>query len=99
MIGHTRNDLAQWGRLVARQLAASGLRGRRRCARFLGGTVHPGASGYILGAELIEASVIAEDALHINYQLAMLPRSRPTVLITTTPSNAFTLIRGWKSGD
>ena len=25
VIGYTRNDLAQWGRLVARQLAASGV--------------------------------------------------------------------------
>jgi phenylacetate-CoA ligase len=92
VIGHTRNDLAQWGRLVARQLAASGVTANDVVLICLGGTVHPGASGYILGAELIEASVIAEDALHIDYQLAMLQNYRPTVLITT-PSNAFTLIQ------
>jgi phenylacetate-CoA ligase len=54
--------------------------------------VHPGATGYVLGAELIEASVIAEDPLHIDYQLAMLQNYRPTILITT-PTNALDLMR------
>ena len=52
----------------------------------------PGAAGYVLGAELIEASVIAEDPLHIDYQLAMLQNYRPTILITT-PTNALDLMR------
>ncbi len=91
VIGHTRNDLAQWGRLVARQLAACGVTANDVVLISLGGALHPGASGYVLGAELIEASVIAEDALHIDYQLAMLQTYRPTILITS-PSNAFTLI-------
>ncbi|MGA2661373.1 MAG: phenylacetate--CoA ligase [Verrucomicrobiota bacterium] len=91
VIGHTRNDLAQWGRLAARQLAASGVTANDVVLISLGGALCPGASGYVLGAELIEASVIAEDALHIDYQLAMLQTYRPTILITS-PSNALTLI-------
>jgi phenylacetate-CoA ligase len=91
VIGHTRNDLAQWGRLVARQLAASGVTANDVVLICLGGAIHPGASGYVLGAEFIEACVIAEDALHIDYELAMLQTYRPTVLITS-PSNALTLI-------
>jgi phenylacetate-CoA ligase len=91
VIGHTRNDLAQWGRLAARQLAASGVTANDVVLISLGGALHPGASGYVLGAELIEASVIAEDALHIDYQLAMLQTYRPTILITS-PSNALTLV-------
>lgn len=57
------------------------------------GGVYPGASGYMLGAEVIEASVIAEDPFHVDYQLAMLQNYRPTILITT-PTNAQELIPG-----
>jgi phenylacetate-CoA ligase len=92
VIGHTRNDLAQWGRLVARQLVASGVTANDVIQVSLGGSVHAGASGFVLGAELIEASVIAEDPLHIDYQFAMLQNYRPTVLITT-PTNALQLMR------
>lgn len=91
-IGHTQNDLAQWGRLVARQLVASGVTANDVIQLSLGGAVYPGVSGYALGAELIEASVIAEDPLHIDYQLAMLQNYRPTILVTTR-TNALELIR------
>jgi len=87
VIGHTRNDLTQWSRLVARQLVACGVTANDVIQLCLGGSVYPGASGYMLGAELIEASVIAEDPFHIDYQLAMLRNYRPTILITT-PTNA-----------
>lgn len=90
VIGHTRNDHAQWGRLVARQLAAAGVTANDVIQISFGGSVHPGASGYMLGAELIEASVIAEDPVHIDYQFAMLQNYRPTVLITT-PTHALEL--------
>ena len=92
VIGYTRNDLAQWGRLVARQLAASGVTANDVIQISLGGLSQSGASGYVLGAELIEASVIAEDPLHMDYQLAMLQNYRPTILITT-PTNALDLMR------
>jgi phenylacetate-CoA ligase len=92
VIGHTRNDLAQWGRLVARQLSASGLTANDVILMSLGGVAHAGASGYVLGAELIEASVIAEDPRHIDSQLAMLQNYRATILITT-PTNALDLMR------
>jgi phenylacetate-CoA ligase len=90
--GHTRNDLAQWGRLVARQLFASGVTANDVIQICLGGGVYRGGLGYMMGAELIEASVIAEDPFHVDYQLAMLQNYRPTVLITT-PTNAFELVR------
>ena len=86
VIGHTRNDLAQWGRLTARQLVAVGITSHDLIQISLGGAV-PGASGYALGAELIESAVIPEDPLHIEYQLAMLQNYRVTAMITT-PSNA-----------
>lgn len=92
IIGHTRNDLLQWGRLVARQLVASGVTANDVLQICLGSSVHSGASGYVLGAELIEASVIAEDPAHVDYQVAMLGNYRPTILITT-PTNALDLIR------
>lgn len=55
VIGHTRNDLVQWSRLVARQLSACGVTANDVVQICLGGGIYPGASGYLLGAELIEA--------------------------------------------
>ena len=92
VIGHTRNDLNQWGGLAARQLVASGVTASDVIQISLGGGVSPGAAGYVLGAEVIEASVIAEEPFHIDYQMAMLRNYRPTILITT-PANARDLIR------
>jgi phenylacetate-CoA ligase len=92
VIGHTRNDLSLWARLVARQLAAGGVTANDVIQIALGSTVNGGASGYVLGAECIEASVIAEDPLHIDSQLAMLQNYRPTILVTT-PTNALALKR------
>jgi phenylacetate-CoA ligase len=92
VIGHTRNDLTQWGRLVARQLVASGLTANDVIQVGLGGGVYEGAAGYIFGAQVIEASIIAEDPAHIDSQLAMLQNYRPTALITT-PTNALELVR------
>jgi phenylacetate-CoA ligase len=92
VIGHTRNDLSHWGRLAARQLVASGVTASDVIQISLGSGVASGVAGYALGAELIEASVVAEEPFHIDYQLAMLQNYRPTILITT-PSNACDLIR------
>jgi phenylacetate-CoA ligase len=85
--GHTKNDLAFWGRLVARQLVATGMTANDVIQICLGEGRGMDAAGYVLGAQTIEASVIAEDPFHNEYQLAMLQNYRPTVLITT-PTNA-----------
>ena len=90
VIGHTRNDQAHWARLVARQLSAAGVTANDVLQIALGGPAQAAAAGYVLGAELIEASVIAEDPLHVDAQLAMLRNYRPTIFITT-PSNALAL--------
>jgi phenylacetate-CoA ligase len=90
VIGHTRNDLIQWARLVARQLSASGATANDVIQISLGGSA--AAAGYVLGAELLEASVIAEQPHHVDYQLAMLQNYRPTMLVTT-PGNALELTR------
>jgi len=91
VIGHTRNDLAQWGRLVARQLVAIGVTANDVVQMCFGGGVY-GAAGYLFGAQVIEASVIAEDSAHVDYQIATLHNYRPTVLITT-PGNALDLMQ------
>ena len=93
--GHTRNDLALWGRLVARQLAAAGVTAHDVIQICFGGGVFEKALGYMLGAETIGASVIPEGPFHIDYQLAMLQNYRTTVLITS-PTNARELAR-WLS--
>lgn len=90
VIGHTRNDLAHWGRLVARQLVAAGVTPNDVLQVSLGRTAYATAAGYVLGAELLEASVIAEDPLHIDYQFDLLRNYRPTFLITT-PTHALEL--------
>ena len=92
VIGHTRNDLALWSRLVARQLSASGVTANDVVQVCLGSGVYRGASGYVMGAETVEASVIAEEPFHIDSQLAMLQSYRPTMLVTT-PDNARELMK------
>ena len=92
IIGHTRNDLAQWGRLVARQLAAGGATANDVVQVCFGADTYVRDAGYVLGAELIEATVVAEEPFHIDHQLSVLKNYRPTVLITT-PTNAQDLIR------
>lgn len=96
VIGHTRNDLTQWGRLVARQLVAAGVTPNDVLLVSLGRSANSSAAGYVLGAELLEASVIAEDPLHIDYELAVLKNYRPTFLITT-PTHAVELTRAMES--
>jgi phenylacetate-CoA ligase len=91
VIGHTRNDLAQWGRLAARQLVAFGVTANDVVQMCFGGGVY-GAAGYLFGAQVIEASVIAEDSAHVDYQIATLQNFQPTVLITT-PGNALDLMQ------
>ncbi len=89
VIGYTRNDLTNWARLVARQLVAARVTAHDVIQiRFDSGDVFEKSLGYMLGAEMIEASVIPEDPFHIEYQVAMLENYRATVLITT-PQNAF----------
>lgn len=92
VIGHTRNDLAQWGRLAARQLVAAGVTANDVLQVSLGRAADARAAGYVLGAELLEASVIAEDPIHMDYQLEVLKNYRPTFLITT-PAQALELTR------
>lgn len=92
IIGHTHGDLQQWGRLAARQLAACGVTANDVLQIALGSGLFTHASGYVLGAEMLGASVIAEDPAHADYQLAMLQNYRPTILITT-PTHALDLIQ------
>ncbi len=87
VVGHTRNDLQQWGRLVARQLVAAGVSTSDVVQICFGGGFFAQALGYMLGAELVGASVIPEDPFHVEYQLELLKNYRATVLITT-PTNA-----------
>lgn len=89
--GYTQNDVKHWGRLVARQLVATGVTANDVVQINLGNGASSAFSGYVLGAQTIEASVIAEEPLHIDFQLAMLQNYRPTVLVTT-PTNAHALV-------
>jgi phenylacetate-CoA ligase len=90
VLGHTRNDLSHWARLVARQLVAAGVTANDVIQICFTEGGFGKALGYLLGAELIEASVIPDDPLHVDYQLAMLRNYRTTVLVTT-PTNAHEL--------
>ena len=87
LIGHTRGDLRHWGRLIARQLSAAGVTAHDILQVCFQGGISGKPLGYLLGAEMIEASVISEDHFHIGYQLAMLQNCRATVLVTT-PTDA-----------
>lgn len=89
--GYTANDLKLWGRLTARQLVAAGVTSSDVIQVCFGGGVFPQAFGYMLGAEVVEASVIPEDTLHVDYQLQVLQSYRTSALITT-PTNAADLM-------
>lgn len=90
VVGHTRNDLAGWARLTARQLVAAGATAHDVIQIGFGGTALQQAPGYALGAELIEASVIPQDVFHPEYQLAMMQSYRASILVTT-PTEAYDL--------
>ena len=92
VVGHTHNDLRQWGQLVARQLVAGGLTAKDVVLVCLAGDARRTRAGFALGAELVEASVIAEDPSHVDVAIALLHTYKPTTLITT-PSNALELAR------
>lgn len=92
VVGHTRNDLTQWARLAARQLVAAGVTAHDVIQISFGRRFFPETLGYMLGAEMIEASVISEGPFHVEYQLATLQSYRATVLITT-PTNARELVQ------
>lgn len=90
VIGHTRNDLAHWGRLAARQLAAAGGSAHDLTQVGFGGGTFGQSLGYMLGAEQLGASVIPQEAYHTEYQLAMMQSYRASILITT-PTQAHEL--------
>ena len=96
VLGHTRNDLTNWGRLVARQLVAANVTSHDVIQICFGGGFIGQSLGYLLGAELVGASVIPEDTFHIDYQVEMLRSYRTTVLVTT-PTNASDLVATLKS--
>ncbi|MBN1675813.1 MAG: hypothetical protein JXR37_32515 [Kiritimatiellae bacterium] len=91
VIGHTRNDLTRWGRLVARQLAAAGVTANDVIQIRVGAGMFEESLGYMLGAERLEASVIPDDPFHIEYQLELMRNYRVSVLVTT-PANARALV-------
>lgn len=91
VVGCTRNDLATWGHLVARQYAAADITGHDVIQVAVEGGAVPGAHGYALGAEHIEASIVAEDPYCIEHQLALLQNYRATALVTS-PTRAAALV-------
>lgn len=90
VIGHTRNDLLNWSRLVARQMVAAGITAEDVIQICFSGGAFEKSLGALLGAEMIEASVIPQEPFHIDDQLTMLRNYRATVIITT-PTNAIEL--------
>jgi phenylacetate-CoA ligase len=95
VVGHTRNDLTQWGRLAARQVVAAGGTSHDVIQLGFGGGMFDQAMAYILGAELIEASVIPQDTSHPQRQLDVMRSFRASILITT-PTQARELIQALK---
>ncbi len=92
VVGHTRNDLTQWGRLAARQVVAAGGTSHDVIQLGFSGSMFNQALAYIRGAELIEASVIPQDTTHPHRQLAVMQSFRASILITT-PTQAHELIK------
>lgn len=91
ILGYTANDLAQWGRLAARQLASAGVTPNDVVQICFESGAFEQSFGYMIAAERIGAPVIPEDPVHIEHQLEVLRNYRSTVLITT-PTNALALV-------
>ena len=81
--GFTRNDLAHWGRLVARQFAAAAVTPHDVIQVAAESGALSGAHGYALGAECVAASIVAEDPYCVEHQVELLRNYRATVLVTS----------------
>ena len=87
VIGHTRNDLCQWGRLVARQLAAADVTAADVIQTGFEPAIARDATGYTLGAETLGASVMRPSAA---FTVAWAPTSRHLSSLASATSTAIT---------
>lgn len=83
VVGHTRNDLTQWSRLAARQLVATGCTAHDVIQIGFSGGMFNRSLAYVMGAELVEASVIPQDTPHPHLQLAVMQNFRASILVAT----------------
>ena len=92
VIGHTRNDLAQWGRLVARQLVASGVTANDVIQICLGGWCSPAprATCWAPNSSRPRSSPRTRSTSITSWRCCR--TTAPTILITT-PTNALELMR------
>jgi phenylacetate-CoA ligase len=90
VIGYTRNDLKNWGMLVARFLTAGGVTHDDVMQISFQYGLFTGAFGLHAGAERIGASVIPASSEHTDQQIRIMQDYRTTVLVST-PSFALIL--------
>ncbi len=90
VIGYTRNDLKNWGILVARFLTAGGVTHDDVIQISFHYGLFTGAFGLHAGAERIGASVIPASSEHTDRQIRIMQDYRTTVLVST-PSFALIL--------
>ncbi|MDR1854206.1 MAG: phenylacetate--CoA ligase [Azoarcus sp.] len=90
VIGHTRRDIANWGEMAARCLAASGLHPGDRLHNAYGYGLFTGGPGLNGGAETLGMTVVPVSSGQTQRQVMLLNDLEPTA-ISCTPSYALNI--------
>lgn len=98
VVGYTRNDLAHWTELTARNLVAGGVTKDDVVQVFFGYGLFSGGFGLHHGAEAIGASVIPVSSADIESQVKVMEDFRTTALIGL-PSYALQIAQAVEVGD
>jgi phenylacetate-CoA ligase len=98
VVGFTRNDIARWGDLIARNLAAVGVTKDDVVQIALAFGITTGPFGVQVGAEQLGASVIPMSARKFEDQVKIMRDFRTSVLVST-PTVALALIRTMEEMD
>ena len=98
VVGYTRNDLAHWTELTARNLVAGGVTKDDVVQVFFGYGLFSGGFGLHHGAEAIGASVIPVSSADIESQVKVMQDFRTTALIGL-PSYALQIAQAIEQGD
>ena len=91
VVGYTKNDLAQWGTVVARSLRASGVRAGMMVHNAYGYGLFTGGLGAHAGIEALGATVIPMSGGRTSQQVQLIHDFEPDVVLCT-PSYLLTIV-------
>jgi phenylacetate-CoA ligase len=91
VVGYTKNDLVQWGTVVARSLRASGVRAGMMVHNAYGYGLFTGGLGAHAGIEALGATVIPMSGGRTSQQVQLIHDFEPEVILCT-PSYLLTIV-------